>query len=272
MGTSADQRSAHHDNEELRGAAYSPSMPIVFRASELAACIGKNPYTKRPQALVAVWRRVSPETHDAALERLGIVAPNYESAGGGEDALSLSPASLLSSPSALSSSPSALSSSPAVPPPSAHDLSLEYMEYGTRREPECMKRAKDITGTAWESPPHAAKTLWLGHVTNVSFGVCGIADGIFENKILEIKNRIHKLHRRAPQHEYIQVQAYIRMYGAESGYLLEFLGDAYSLIRILRDDDGWDRIIAPELSKAAADVVDLIRSTSAQDALFANLS
>jgi hypothetical protein len=62
------------------------------------------------------------------------------------------------------------------------------------------------------------------------------------------------------------------MYGAESGYLLEFLGDAYSLIRILRDDDGWDRIIAPELSKAAADVVDLIRSTSAQDALFANLS
>lgn len=216
-------------------------MPIVFRASDVAALIGKNPFHSRSRALAAAWQRYSPETFDPTRlllsHRDGIDRAVVELAARADH-----PAIVVE----------ALSSSGANP----ETRDEAFAEFGKHREATCLEKSRAMSGIDWTAPCEP-KTMWLGQVRNVPFGVCGVADGLSPDgaEILEIKNRMKKLHCRAPPHEYIQIQTYMRLYGAEKARLVEFFGDARSTIKIFRDDAAWDDVIAPGLAKAAQTVV-----------------
>ena len=219
-------------------------MPIVFRASEVAALIGKNPFHARPRALAAAWQRYSPETFDPAQLLLRHREPEVV------DHAIVELAARADHPAIVVD---ALSGGGNV-----ETRDAAFVEFGKHREATCLEKTRAMSGIEWMAPCDP-KTMWLGHARNVPFGVCGVADGVSPDgtEILEIKNRMKKLHCRVPMHEYIQIQTYMRLYGAEKARLVEFFGDARSTIKIFRDDAAWDDVIAPGLAKAARDVVAL---------------
>jgi hypothetical protein len=229
-------------------------MPIVFRASEVAAVIGKNPFTSRPRALAEAWKRYSPESFDASrLLHTHDDDEEYPIDHAVVDQL----VQCADDPTVVVDALLAHTSSSPSP---CHRATREavYTEFGRRREASCLEKSRTMSGIQWISPCDP-KTVWLGHVQNIPFGVCGVADGISPDgdEILEIKNRMKKLHCRVPAHEYIQIQSYVRLYGAEKARLVEFFGNAHSTIKIFRDDAAWDDVITPGLAKAARDIAAL---------------
>jgi len=72
-------------------------------------------------------------------------------------------------------------------------------------------------------------------------------DGMkMDGTVIEIKNRIYKLFDEVREYEWLQVQAYLNVYGLPKAELVEFLqnsGGTMKINEVERDDTYWDEIL-----------------------------
>jgi hypothetical protein len=72
-------------------------------------------------------------------------------------------------------------------------------------------------------------------------------DGMkMDGTVIEIKNRIYKLFDEVREYEWLQVQAYLHVYGLPKAELVEFLqnsGGTMKINHVERDDTYWNEIL-----------------------------
>lgn len=71
-----------------------------------------------------------------------------------------------------------------------------------------------------------------------------------DGTVVEIKNRIYKIFEEVKEYEWIQVQAYLRVYGLKDAHLVEYLKNGTGEMKmnhIERDDRYWEEVMEGEM-------------------------
>jgi hypothetical protein len=236
-------------------------MTLKVYASSFAGFIGKNPYTKQHEVFESTWKKFSPETYAAALQRNGHTTDQQrletlrQSIPEVDVAIYSAENSLNSSASSVSQNHQSLSVDPSVDL-SPHEKKLVddeirkqlFTRYGTARERSVIdmlskemgmvftKGIEEVTHTKHYVTPNG--TVWR---------LAGKIDGLTDDgmTLVEIKNRVKRLFMRATDYERIQVECYLRLLeSTERALLVEALsldgnGTTLNIIPIERNDDLW---------------------------------
>ncbi|KAI8907261.1 hypothetical protein EDD86DRAFT_255573 [Gorgonomyces haynaldii] len=103
---------------------------------------------------------------------------------------------------------------------------------------------------------HLSKQVYhlsLGRFQKNDFSISGKIDALEEENgrmiVIEAKNRVHRLLRRIPLAENVQIQAYLQMTKLETGRLVQQYQDTLSVHQIERDDLFWDAVIYPKVQE-----------------------
>lgn len=232
---------------------------VIIKASEVAACIGKNPYKKPHEVLDEMWKKYSPETFTGTTktDRANAALDNSEAAK-----------CVLSS--ALKAAPKNSDEAEKVFRQAAvqinnnldlsnsekrevldHIRSQVYTTFGTKSE--------DKTADKVESDENVKlvrdDNFYRHEVANIEgtrYIIVGKIDRIEEKEdgsrvLVEIKNRTRALFGDVRPYEMIQVQTYLQMLGLEKARLVEQFNKETSSKDIVRDDKLWNETILPGL-------------------------
>jgi hypothetical protein len=84
-------------------------------------------------------------------------------------------------------------------------------------------------------------------IDGVELWVISKLDGMkMDGTVIEIKNRIYKLFDEVREYEWLQVQAYLHVYGLPKAELVEFLqnsGGTMKINQVEKDDTYWNEIL-----------------------------
>jgi hypothetical protein len=232
---------------------------VIIKASEVAACIGKNPYKKPHEVLDEMWKKYSPETFTGTTktDRANAALDNSDAAK-----------SVLSS--AMKAAPKNSDEAEKVFRQAAvqinnnldlsnsekkevldHIRSQVYTTFGTKSE--------DKTADKVESDENVKlvrdDNFYRHEVANIEgtrYIIVGKIDRIEEKEdgsrvLVEIKNRTRALFGDVRPYEMIQVQTYLQMLGLEKARLVEQFNKETSSKDIVRDDKLWNETILPGL-------------------------
>ena len=97
-------------------------------------------------------------------------------------------------------------------------------------------------------------------------------DGMkMDGTVVEIKNRIYKLFDEVREYEWLQVQAYLHVYGLENAELVEYLKQGQGTMKvnqIQRDDKYWLDVLVPEMGSYFTSFLKLGKSKSKMEKYF----
>lgn len=226
---------------------------VCIHASELAACIGKNPYKSRLEAMNDYVRRLGGEEMaaklppskrqrlDEVMSALKIAAPSvhadvvegklecaddvHKCIAGAVDALKVNKA--LKGKGALVE---------------AQDLvrGAVFGRFGTEQE-------DTVRGGLGERTVKTDKYVKkkLTTVDGVVVYIGGKCDGLSEDgkRVVEIKNRVRRLLSKVVEYERIQVLAYLFIHGLEFADLVEKFGEKTRKYEIQFDEDEWRDVV-----------------------------
>jgi len=230
---------------------------IIIKASEVAACIGKNYYKKPQEVLDDMWKKYSPETFkgktkdDYAMEAIESDQRATELFKEIEEARPKN-----------SSEVSKIIDEVSLRLKVASTLQLRdfynvkdffrktlFTSFGTRNEAN--------TANADSAELYEDDTFYKYKVCEIegtTYEIVGRIDrfeiGDYNQKILvEIKNRTRTLFNTVKDYEAIQVQTYLQMVKLNMARLIEQHNDERKSYIIMRDDEKWDREIIPGLKE-----------------------
>lgn len=230
---------------------------VVIKASDVAACIGLNPYKPSSEVFDELWKKNWPETftgrtkNDLASEALGrssgsrkvlaeamaFRAENSEAAQGNfEKAREKIEAD------------AALSADDRVKIVE-HLRSRCYTTHGTRSEDKTAVKVEADTGATLVRD-NAFYSLTVMEVGDVQYVITGKVDRIEvgadgSRTLVEIKNRTRGFFRKLREYENVQVQVYLHMLGLTRAKLVEQYNSATNTIEVDRDEEMWDNVIWP---------------------------
>lgn len=259
---------------------------VYIYASEVAACIGKNPYKSKNEAFMNVLRRMDPDLHERVARET-----QYE-----DDAMVLQRV---------------------LPPERAAAVESRARQTSDRRDVEqvvqaCVQQVKDslpagaevsdrerekieraIRSAAQTSVGIAREGGVLGAVNamlvdqNIHFApdarlykrrmgahngrewyLCGRVDGLSSDRalVLEIKNRMRRLFGRVVEYEKIQMMCYQAMVDARRGLLAEALDPEHLGLHWIDFDEAEWQDVTAQLGTFAVDVIDALDATAAESA------
>jgi hypothetical protein len=232
---------------------------IIIKASEVAACIGKNPYKKPHEVLDEMWKKYSPETFKGTTKTDKAVA-----------ALDTSEAARAVLSSAMKANPSSSDEAEKVFKTAAaqiqnnldlsnsqkrdvldHIRSQVYTTFGTKSEDKTADKVEADENTKLVRDESFYR-LEVTSIEGTRYVIVGKIDRIEEHAdgtrtLVEIKNRTRGLFGEVRGYEMIQVQVYLQMLGLEKARLVEQYNKETNSNDITRDDTLWTASILPSL-------------------------
>ena len=247
----------HQLGGALRHMTLQPRKRIVIYASELAACIGRNPYKNRDDCVKEVYERhfakpgdeapmtkrkraeealgrlreASPETYELCVKTMA--APAQTS----DEVLQLAAVA----DEALKKNVASDEAREAI---AEHVRSAAYTKFGTEQEDGVRVALRERV----EKKDDFVKKLVLSR-DDVDVFVGGRCDGISadmetgEKTLYEVKNRMRKLLGRVPEYERVQTMAYLHLFDIANGVLVERHKDNVKRHAVPFDAEYWDGVV-----------------------------
>ena len=246
-----DQRPAEHKELGIR--------KIILKASEVAACIGKNPYKNRGDVMDELWKKYSPSTFtgvtktDRALKLL-------ESSSEAQEAL----VTAISTRADQSTDTQVIVKEATEKIQANANLNMSqkrelvdhirssvYTTFGTRHEDRTSVKVEQVEGTKLVKDDSFYE-LNVATLCGTKYTVVGKIDRIEEHAdgsrvLIEIKNRTRGLFNSVRPYEMIQVQTYLQMLGLDNARLIEQYQDEVSSQAVAKDQFMWDNTVQPKL-------------------------
>jgi hypothetical protein len=240
---------------------------VIIKASDVAACVGLNPYKPAAEVRADLWKKHWPETFEGLTKR--------EEA---EKALNTSARSkeILARAVAFKAQDSAEAQDnytrakeqieqDATLKPEDREKVIEhlrtkcYTTHGTRSEDKTAIKVTEETGATLVRD-NAFYTLPLLETEDgTTFFVTGKIDRLEigpdgSRTLVEIKNRTRGLFGSLREYENVQIQVYLRMLGLVRAKLVEQYNTKTNTITVTRDEEIWHNTIWPELLDFAIDL------------------
>jgi hypothetical protein len=239
---------------------------VVIKASDVAACIGLNPYKPASEVRDELWKKYWPETFEGTTKREEAQASLAKSSEA-QKILALAVAfKAKDSAEAQSNYEKAkkdIENTTLSPEDRErvveHLRSTCYTTHGTRSEDKTADKVTEETGTTLLRD-NAFYTLPLLETEDgATFHVTGKVDRIEvapdgRRTLVEIKNRTRCLFNSVREYENVQIQVYLRMLGLVRAKLIEQYNNTTATQLISRDEEIWDNEIWPGLLDFAIDL------------------
>ena len=230
---------------------------IILKASEVAACIGKNQFKRPQEVLDDMWKKYSPETFkgktkdDYAMEAIETDQKASEIFKEVEKASPKNSSDVMKIMDEVSLRLKVASSLQLRDFYNVKDFFRKtlFTNFGTKNE---SKTANADTANLYEDDTFYKYKVC--EIEGTTYEIVGRIDrfeiGDFNQKILvEIKNRTRCLFNTVKEYEAIQVQTYLQMVKLNMARLIEQHNDERKSYMIMRDDEKWDREIVPKLKE-----------------------
>jgi len=234
----------------------------MLHASQLAACVDMHPYQPVSEAFEKVWKRTYPESFSAAYARNDKKTDDLIL----RDFIATSPAArgLIASAETPRETAGAVARNLVNTTDMVADLPTDaatkklvrdqlrkscYTSYGIARESAVLEklRAELVFGLKTDD---SFKCADFPGDSGTVVRIGGRLDAMSDDGavVVEIKNRVNRLFGKVVEYENVQIQAYIRIIGAESGLLVENItlpdGSMSTATHFVpKDDDLWARVV-----------------------------
>lgn len=234
-------------------------MRVVIKASDVAACIGLNPYKPASEVRDELWKKNWPESftgrtkRDLADEALAKSATARKVLA---DALSIRAANSSEAQANFEAARAKVEADPSIGDDDRakiveHLRSKCYTTHGTRSEDKTATKVEADTG-ATLLKDNAFYNLAVAEIDGVKYVVTGKVDRIEvapdgSRTLVEIKNRTRGFFRSLREYENVQVQVYLQMLGLVRAKLIEQYNSATNTIEVSRDEELWTNVIWPGL-------------------------
>ena len=230
---------------------------IILKASEVAACIGKNQFKRPQEVLDDMWKKYSPETFkgktkdDYAMEAIEADQKASEIFKEVEKASPKNSSDVMKIMDEVSLRLKVASSLQLRDFYSVKDFFRKtlFTNFGTKNE---SKTADADSANLYEDDTFYKYKVC--EIEGTTYEIVGRIDRFeicdYNQKILvEIKNRTRTLFNTVKEYEAIQVQTYLQMVKLNMARLIEQHNDERKSYMIMRDDEKWDREILPGLKE-----------------------
>lgn len=243
---------------------------VTIKASDVAACIGLNPYKPPSEVRDELWKKHWPETftgrtkHDLADEALGrsgaarsvlASAVSFQAASSAEALKNFEQArDKIASDQTISHEDRAKIVE--------HLRSKCFTVHGTRSEDKTAQKVTEDTGARLVRDNTFYKLIIL-ETPECVFNITGRVDRIEEGPdgsrtLVEIKNRTRGFFRTLKEYENIQVQVYLQMLGLVHAKLIEQYNSQTNTVPVERDEELWANVIMPGLENFCTDLLEKV--------------
>jgi hypothetical protein len=265
-------------------------MFVCIYASQLSSSIGLNRYISAARAAESTWQRIDPKGYLAALRRnnrktdddiLNEVLHRVPDIQCIFDAATTSKNSSREVESTYEKLASHLH---AIEPSLRFDEKVIVQEalkrnvfttWGNQEEFAVLEHLRESLGMSCVTDETFYKE-YMGDVDGHPWYIGGRVDALTQDDpptVIEIKNRVRRLFGRAPLHEQVQLQTYMRLVPntAPSGVLVECYKPRpdcpphINMIEVRRDTVFWDVVVMPKLTKFVHFVVRLVNEPRLQN-------
>lgn len=232
---------------------------VVLKASEVAACIGKNPYKKRLEVLNELWKKYSPSTFMGLTKKeqvLKLVGESNTAQSALLEAMTAKAEQSSDTQDIVKKATEQVNADATLSAGQKRELvdhirSSVYTSFGTKKE----ERTSDKVERDEKTKLVRDTSFYEVEVTNICgtrYVIVGTVDRIEEHEdgtrtLVEIKNRTRGLFREVRGYELIQVQTYLQMVQLEKARLVEQYQDEISSNDIPKDQAMWDAVVVPRL-------------------------
>jgi len=242
-------------------------MKVVIKASEVAACIGLNPFKPASEVTDELWKKYWPETFKGMTKR----EEAHASLAKSETAQKILGRAVAFK---AKDSTEAHSNYEKAKKDIENDTTLDsadrekviehlrsrcYTSHGTRSEDRTADKVADETGTTLVKDNSFYTLPLLETEDGTKFYVTGKIDRIEiapdgSKTLVEIKNRTRCLFGSLREYENVQIQVYLRMLGLVRAKLIEQYNNQTGTIEVIRDEEIWDNVIWAGLLDFAIDL------------------
>jgi len=243
------------------------ALRVTIKASDVAACIGLNPYKSPAEVRDELWKKYWPETFtgltktdearaslakSATAQKVLDQAVAYKAKDSTEAQTNFEKAKKgIEKDDSLAAEEKALVIE--------HLRSKCYTTHGTRSEDRTADKVSEETGTTLLRDNSFYTLPVLERNDGTAFFVTGKVDRIEvgpdgRRTLVEIKNRTRRLFNTVREYENIQIQVYLRMLGLLDAKLIEQYNNTTGTLLIARDEEIWDNEIWPGLVDFATDL------------------
>jgi hypothetical protein len=230
---------------------------VVIRASDVAACIGLNPYKPAAEVRDEIWKKNWPETFtgrtksDLANDALGrshqsrkvlaeALAVRADDSEAAQTNFETARAKIVADTSLTEDDRGKIIE---------HLRSRCYTSHGTRSEDKTAVKVTSDTGATLVRD-NAFYNLPVIELDGVQYVITGKIDRIEvgddgSRTLVEIKNRTRGFFKSLRDYENVQVQVYLKMLGLIHAKLIEQYNSSTNTITVDRDEEYWENVIWP---------------------------
>jgi RecB family exonuclease len=239
---------------------------IVIKASDVAACVGLNPYKPAQEVRDELWKKHWPETftgrtkRDVAEEALGRSSTSRKLLA---EALAFRAENSEAAQSNFTQIKDKIEADASISAADKQTLvehlrSKCYTTHGTRSEDKTSTKLTEETGAVLVKD-NAFYNLTLLEMDDVTFVITGKVDRIEvgpdgSRTLVEIKNRTRGLFKSLREYENVQIQVYLQMLGLVHAKLVEQYNNSINTIAVDRDEELWVNVLEPGLKSFALDL------------------
>ena len=232
---------------------------VIIKASEVAACIGKNPYKKSHEVLDDMWKKYSPETFKGTTktDRANAALENSDAAQAVlSGAMMATPKNSDEADKVFRQAAVQINNNLDLTNSEKREVldhirSKVYTSFGTKSEDKTADKVALDENTKLLRDD-AFYSLDVTTIEGTRYVIVGKVDRIEvlpdESRVLvEIKNRTRGFFNEVRGYEMIQVQTYLQMLGLQKARLVEQYNKETRSNDIERDDKLWTDTVLPGL-------------------------
>jgi len=240
---------------------------VVIKASDVAACIGLNPYKPPDEVRAELWKKYWPETFEGLTKREEANASLAKSSAAQKIlalAVSFKAKDSSEAQANYEKAKKDIEINTTLSPEDRekvieHLRSTCYTTHGTRSEDKTADKVTEETGATLLRDNSFYTLPLLETEDGTTFFVTGKVDRIEvapdgSRTLVEIKNRTRGLFNSVREYENVQIQVYLRMLGLVRAKLIEQYNNTTGTMLITRDEKIWDNDIWPGLLDFAIDL------------------
>lgn len=255
---------------------------MLIHASEVAACVGKNPYTSRDEMMRIIMKRMDAHLFAQSglclqedLEKMivtdarranpvvdKLVDSAYKS-GSADQTKTVHDVLQHVTSCVIKTDLTRVEQDTII----RHCRTEAFRKFGTIQETHAMEGLEQTVGVLTKDDVYTKRKVEGVNNLYVGGRIDGFATPLIQEGdestvtvepiLIEIKNRMNRLFRKVVMYERIQVMTYMFIFRQSKAKLVERLGTQVMVHDIIRDDDAWSNIEI-ELQEFATDVFKML--------------
>lgn len=239
---------------------------IILKASEIAACIGKNQYKKAQEVADEIWKKYCPETF-TGITKNDKAKESIASSPEAEDALKAAMESVAEksddTTKIVRAAEAKINSNANLSQTQKREVndyirSKVFTNFGTKSEDKTSDKVEAAEGTTLIRDDNFY-SLEVTTICGTRYVIVGKIDRVEiqpdgTKVLVEIKNRARGLFNAMRPYEMIQVQTYLQMVGMDTARLIEQYNNETASHHIIKDQEMWDTVVMPKLVEFCSDL------------------